>query len=40
MKKLIEKIENNTARRYGLEAKRTIRVFRMTEKIRKIFQLA
>lgn len=39
MKKLIEKIENNTARRYGLEAKRTIRVFRMTEKVRKIFRV-
>lgn len=40
MKKLIERIEDNTARRYGLEAKRTIRVFRMTEKVRKIFRLA
>lgn len=35
MKKLIEKIENETCTRYGMEAKRTIATFKVTEAIRK-----
>jgi hypothetical protein len=35
MKKLIEKIENETCTRYGFEAKRTVATFKVTEVIRK-----
>lgn len=37
MKNLLTKIEDYTVRTYGFEAKRTIVVFRITEKLRKIF---
>ena len=34
LEKLINRIENNTASRYGLEARRTIRTFRFTAFLR------
>ena len=34
LEKLINRIENNTASRYGLEARRTIRAFRFTAFLR------
>ena len=36
LEKLINRIENNTASRYGLEARRTIRAFRLTA-FRRLF---
>lgn len=37
MKKFIINLENNTARKYGLEVRRTLRVFRFTAILRKVF---
>lgn len=37
MKKLIEKIEDNAIAKYGFENKKTIIIFTITEKLRKIF---
>ena len=39
IKEKIEKIENDTAFRYGLEVKKTIRVFTITNFIRKVFKI-
>lgn len=37
MKKLIETLENNTARAYGLEASATLVIYRITDILRKLF---
>ena len=36
MKAIIERIENTTIENYGFESKRTIRIFRVTEILRKL----
>ena len=39
MATIIRKIEDRTANRYGLEARRTIWVFTVTEALRKLFKI-
>lgn len=39
IKEKIETIEKNTAFRYGLEVKKTIRVFKITNLVRKVLNL-
>ncbi len=36
MKQMIEKLEDRTIRKYGFESRKTIFVFKVTEKLRKI----
>lgn len=39
MERIIHNIENSVCHRWGLENPHTIRVFRVTEKLRKIFKI-
>lgn len=39
MAKMIQRIEDKVIRQYGFEAKRTIRIFRATEILRKVFRI-
>lgn len=39
MSKFINKLENNTIRKYGFEHRKTIIVFRLTDLMRRMFRI-